>query len=81
VVWLVTNQVLQAAAADLAAGRAGYLATGRLLAGQLFGVGATDILTLLGTPVGLMLVCTAASAIPAFRAVRIDPLHALRQNG
>ena len=81
VVWLVTNQGLRAAAAGLAAGSSGYLAISRLLAGQLFGVSATDPLTLLGTAVGLMLVCMAASAIPAFRAVRIDPLRALRQNG
>ena len=53
----------------------------RLLAGQLFGVSATDPLTLLGTAVGLMLVCLAASAIPALRAVRIDPLRAMRHNG
>jgi putative ABC transport system permease protein len=81
VVWLVTNQGLRAAAAGLAAGSAGYVAISRLLAGQLFGVSATDPLTLLGAAVGLMLVCMAASAIPAFRAVRIDPLRALRQNG
>jgi predicted permease len=81
VVWLVTNQGLRAAAAGLAAGTAGYLLISRLLAGQLFGVSATDPLTLLGAAVGLMLVCLAASAIPALRAVRIDPLRALRHNG
>ena len=54
----------------------------RLLAGQLSGVSATDPLTLLGTAVGLILVvCLAASAIPALRAVHIDPLRALRHNG
>ena len=81
VVWLVANQGLRAAAAGLAAGSAGYVAISRLLAGQLFGVSATDPLTLLGAAAGLMLVCMAASAIPAFRAARIDPLRALRQNG
>jgi putative ABC transport system permease protein len=81
VIWLVTNQGLRAAAAGLAAGTAGYFAISRLLAGQLFGVSPTDPLTLFGTAVGLLLVCLAASAIPALRAVRIDPLKALRHNG
>ena len=61
VVWLVTNQGLRAAVAGLAAGMAGYLAMSRLLAGQLFGVSATDPLTL-GAAVGLMLICMAATA-------------------
>jgi len=81
IVWLVTNQGLRAAAAGLAAGIAVYLAISRLLAGQLFGVSATDPLTLFAAAGGLMLVCIAASAIPAFRAVRTDPLLALRRNG
>src|SRR5215467_12106853 len=81
VVWLVTKQGLRAAAAGLAAGIAGYLAISRILAGQLSGVSATDPFTLLAAAVGLMLVCTAASAVPAFRATRIDPLRALRHNG
>jgi putative ABC transport system permease protein len=81
VVWLVTNQGLRAAATGLAVGIAGYLAVSRLLTGQLFGVSATDPLTLLATAIGLMLVCVAASAVPAFRAARIDPLRALRHDG
>ena len=81
VIWLVTNQGLRAAAAGLAAGVAGYLALSRLLTGQLFGVSATDPLTLFAAAAGLLLVCLAASAAPAFRAARIDPLRALRHNG
>ena len=81
VVWLVTSQGLRAAGAGLVTGIAGFLAVSRLLAGQLFGVSATDPLTLIGAAVGLMLLCMAASAVPAFRAVRIDPLRALRHNG
>ena len=81
VVWLVTNQGLRAAVAGLAAGIAGYLAMSRLLAGQLFGVSATDPLTLLAAALGLLLICGAATAVPALRAVRIDPLRALRHNG
>lgn len=81
VVWLVTSQGLRAAGAGLVTGIAGFLVVSRLLAGQLFGVSATDPLTLIGAAVGLMLLCTAASAVPAFRAVRIDPLRTLRNNG
>jgi putative ABC transport system permease protein len=81
IVWLVTNQGLRAAAAGLAAGTAGYLALSRVLAGQLFGVSATDPPTLVAAGAGLLVVCMAAGAAPALRAVRIDPLRALRQNG
>jgi len=81
VVWLVTSQGLRAAGAGLVTGIAGFLVVSRLLAGQLFGVSATDPLTLIGAAVGLMLLCTAVSAVPAFRAVRIDPLRTLRNNG
>ena len=79
VIWLVTNQGVRAAAAGLAAGIGGYLAMSRVLAGQLFGVSATDPLTLLAASFGLMLVSMAASTVPAFRAARIDPLLALRR--
>jgi ABC-type antimicrobial peptide transport system permease subunit len=81
IVWLVTNQGLRAAAAGLAAGLAGCLAISRILAGQLYGVRANDPLTLFAAAFGLMLVCIAASAVPAFRAIRIDPLRALRHHG
>jgi putative ABC transport system permease protein len=79
VIWLVTNQGMRAAAAGLAAGIAGYLAMSRVLAGQLFGVSATDPLTLLAASFGLMIVSMAASIVPAFRAARIDPLLTLRR--
>jgi putative ABC transport system permease protein len=81
VVWLVTNQGLRAALTGLAVGTAGCFAMSRLLAGQLFGVSATDPLTLLAAAAGLMLICLAATAVPAFRAVRVDPLRAMRHNG
>ncbi|MGC4049230.1 MAG: FtsX-like permease family protein [Paludibaculum sp.] len=81
VMWLVTSQGLRAAAAGLLAGVAGYLAISRLLAGQLFGVSSTDPLTLFAASAGLMFVCIAASVVPALRAIRIDPLRALRHNG
>ena len=81
VIWLVTNHGLRAAVVGLAFGIAGHMAVSRLLAGQLFGVSASDPLTLIAAALGLLLVCIAACAVPAFRAVRIDPLRALRHNG
>ena len=81
IVWLVTNQGVGAAAAGLTSGLGGYLAISRLLSGQLYGVSANDPLTLFAAAAGLMLISIGASAAPAFRAIRVDPLRALRQGG
>ena len=80
VLWLVTSQGLRAALAGLALGVAGYFAMSRLLAGQLFGVSPTDPLTLLSAAFGLLSICVAATAVPAVRATRIDPLRALHRS-
>jgi len=61
----------------LGIGLAGALATGRLLEGQLFEVGARDPLAL-SCVVGLMLIVAAVAAVvPAWRAATIDPSRAL----
>src|SRR5687767_14498949 len=46
---------------------------------QLFEVGPRDPLTLIGTPLLLLIVGAIAAAIPAWRATRIDPSSALRE--
>ncbi|HEY0782478.1 MAG TPA: FtsX-like permease family protein, partial [Thermoanaerobaculia bacterium] len=50
-----------------------------LLKGLLYGVSTTDPLTFCGVPLLLAAVAAVASAVPAFRASRLDPLIALAQ--
>lgn len=63
----------------MALGLAGALALGRVLATMLYGLPATDWITLTLTPLGFAAVAFGASYLPARRAARIDPLAALRQ--
>ena len=59
-------------------GLAGALASGRLLRGFLFGVREFEPLVLAGVCALLLVVVLVASALPARRAARVDPLEALR---
>jgi putative ABC transport system permease protein len=65
-------------AAGLVAGIVAALLAGRLLATQLFEIKATDPLTLGAVALTLAATGFAASMIPAWRAMRVDPLVALR---
>jgi ABC-type antimicrobial peptide transport system permease subunit len=66
------------AAVGLGLGIAGALALTQVLSGLLFGVSPRDPLTFLVVPGALLLVALAACWIPARRAVRVEPLIALR---
>jgi ABC-type antimicrobial peptide transport system permease subunit len=61
----------------LAVGLIAAFAATRVLAGLLFGVSPTDAATFVAVPVFLALVAAAASAIPALRAARVDPMTAM----
>ena len=51
----------------------------RVLASLLYGVGPSDSLTFAAVPLLLAVVALSASAAPAWRASRVDPAVALRQ--
>ena len=78
---MVVGQGLALALAGLAIGVVGALILTRLLSSfsvLLYGVGASDPLTFTAVSVMLILVAVLACYIPARRAMRVDPMVALR---
>ncbi len=75
---LVLREGLGLTFAGLALGLAASLAFTRLMASLLFGVGATDPLTLGSAVVVLAATALLACAVPARRGMRLSPLRALR---
>jgi putative ABC transport system permease protein len=75
---LVLREGAKIALFGIAAGVAGALALTRLMASLLFEVKPTDPATFAGVAVLLALVALAACYIPARRAMRVDPMVALR---
>jgi putative ABC transport system permease protein len=63
----------------LAIGLAGAILTGQLLGKLLFGIGRFDAPTLITVPLVLGAVTVLASWIPARRAMRLDPVSAIRE--
>jgi predicted permease len=78
VVRLFLRQGMSFIFVGLPIGLAGAFALTRLLSSLLFGVKANDPLTFAGAAVLLALVAFAACHIPACRALRVDPMTALR---
>ncbi|HEX3470993.1 MAG TPA: ABC transporter permease [Silvibacterium sp.] len=75
---LVMQQGMGLALIGIAVGLAGALSLTHVMNGLLFGVSATDPLTFAGVAVLLTLVTLAACYFPARRAMRVDPMVALR---
>ncbi|MGH9574862.1 MAG: ADOP family duplicated permease [Candidatus Acidiferrales bacterium] len=75
---LVLRHGMKMVLAGVAAGVAGALAVTRLLQTLLFGVKASDPLTIASAAVLVAFVALLACYIPARRATRVDPVTALR---
>jgi putative ABC transport system permease protein len=77
---LVVRQAMALAATGLIIGVAGALLLSHLMTKLLYGVLPTDPATFASVALLLMLVALVASYIPARRAMRVDPMIALRHD-
>ena len=75
---LVLRQGLGLALAGAAVGLAGALIVSQLMTGLLYGVHPADPVVFLIVPLLLFVVAIAATYLPARRAMRVDPMVALR---
>jgi len=79
VLGLVLREGALQAAVGLAIGVTGGVLVMRMFQSMLVGVAPLDPVTLIVTPTALLATALAACALPARRAMRIDPAAALRQ--
>jgi ABC-type antimicrobial peptide transport system permease subunit len=76
---MVLSHGLTLALTGAAVGLVGALIVGHLMAGLLYGISPGDPLTFVSLTAVLVIVAVAACYIPARRAVRVDPVVALRE--
>lgn len=79
IIGLVVRQGMQLTGIGIVLGLAGAVALTRVMTSLLFGVSSTDALTFAAVPTILAAVAFAATVIPAWRATRVDPMVALRE--
>ena len=79
VVRLIATEMIAVVLGGLASGVAIAYFSGRYVQSQLFGVEADDPLVFVAAVTALLLAAAVATARPALRASRIDPLRALRR--
>lgn len=75
---LVLGHALAIAGTGALVGLVAALATTRALRSLLFGISPTDVSTLVGVSLSLLVVAMLAAYLPAHRAQRVDPMLALR---
>ena len=75
---LIAREFLVMIGVGLAIGLGGAFALTRVMSGLLFGVSATDVTTFGLIPVVLAVIAVAATYLPARRAMRVEPIVAVR---
>ncbi len=75
---MIVGQAAKLAGIGVAIGLAAALPLAPLLDSQLYGIESFDLATFISVPVTLMVIATLAALVPARKAMRIDPLAALR---
>jgi putative ABC transport system permease protein len=75
---MVLGQTLKLTLIGVGLGLAGSFVLVRFLASLLFSIGTYDLVTFIGVPLLQIAIALAASYIPARRAMRVDPIVALR---
>jgi ABC-type antimicrobial peptide transport system permease subunit len=78
VLWNVLRQVLMLAVAGVVLGLPAALGAGQLIESLLFGLAPQDPATIAAAAAVLVAVAALAGYIPAMRAMRVDPVIALR---
>jgi putative ABC transport system permease protein len=78
IVGLVVRQCARLAGIGLLLGGIAAMLLTRYLQAMLFGVGATDPVAIAGGVLAIVVVATIACVVPARRALRVDPMTALR---
>jgi ABC-type antimicrobial peptide transport system permease subunit len=75
---MIVLQGLRPTLAGLVLGLAAAIASGRLVASLVYGVGTSDPATLAAAALLLLTAAALAAFLPARRAARLDPIAALR---
>ena len=78
IAWLFLRSTLVHAIIGLAIGLAGVLGVGKLIGGLLVETSGADAMVLVGIVAALVAITVTACFVPARRAVRLDPVAALR---
>ncbi len=78
IVRLVMRQLLTVVGVGSALGLAGSIALSGSIRSLVYGISATDPMTLVGVILLLIAVAVAAAALPAIRAARVHPVTAVR---
>jgi predicted permease len=79
VFWSVMREGVMFGASGIALGLAAAGVLSRLLARELYGVSPVDPVTYVSVAIGMAVVTLLACSVPTYRATRVDPLVALRQ--